>query len=134
MTAGSKRRVLCIEDDAEMITLIQLILDGHGYEVAGVTSGSQGLAAARTSKPDVILLDLMMPEMDGWEVYRCLKQDAALSCIPVVIVTAKAQNIDRAMALRIAKVDDYITKPFAPQELVERVEAVLSKRIASDGG
>ena len=134
MTAGSKRRVLCIEDDAEMITLIQLILDGHGYEVAGVTSGSQGLAAARMSKPDVILLDLMMPEMDGWEVYRCLKQDAALSRIPVVIVTAKAQNIDRAMALRIAKVDDYITKPFAPQELVERVEAVLSKRIASDGG
>ena len=111
-----------------MIELITLILEQHGFEVVGRTNGSSGLEAARSTKPDIVLLDLMMPEMDGWDVYRHLRQDPALAAIPVVVVTAKAQNIDKMLGLHIAKVDDYVTKPFGPQELVKRVEDVLRRK------
>ncbi|HLE04641.1 MAG TPA: response regulator, partial [Anaerolineales bacterium] len=74
---------------------------------------------------DLVLLDLMMPDMDGWEVYQRMKSDEALRDIPVVVVTAKAQSIDKVLGLHIAKVDDYITKPFGPQELLESVEKIL---------
>ncbi|MHB0877978.1 MAG: response regulator transcription factor [Anaerolineae bacterium] len=126
--AGAPTRVLCIEDDAEMIELITLILEQHGFDVVGRTNGVSGLEAARTAKPDIILLDLMMPEMDGWDVYRHLRQDPVLASIPVVVVTAKAQSIDKMLGLHIAKVDDYVTKPFGPQELVKRIEDVLRRR------
>jgi two-component system, OmpR family, response regulator VicR len=125
---GAAARVLCIEDDAEMIELITLILEQHGFDVVGRTNGLSGLEAAHSFKPDIILLDLMMPEMDGWDVYRHLRQDPMLATIPVVVVTAKAQNIDKMLGLHIAKVDDYITKPFGPQELLKRVEDVLRRR------
>lgn len=123
-----RAKVLCIEDDAEMIELVSVILEQHGYDVVGLTSGARALRAAEETVPDVILLDLMMPEMDGWEVYRRLKSDATLAEIPVIVVTAKAQSIDRMLGLHIAKVDDYVTKPFAPLELVQRIEAVLERR------
>jgi DNA-binding response OmpR family regulator len=79
----------------------------------------------RREKPDLILLDLMMPDMDGWEVYQQIKADSGLREIPVIVVTAKAQSIDKVLGLHIAKVDDYITKPFGPQELLESVEKIL---------
>jgi DNA-binding response OmpR family regulator len=79
----------------------------------------------RQKKPDLVLLDLMMPDMDGWEVYQQIKADSALREIPVIVVTAKAQSIDKVLGLHIAKVDDYITKPFGPQELLESVEKIL---------
>lgn len=126
--AGAPTRVLCIEDDAEMIELITLILEQHGFDVVGRTNGLSGLEAAHSHKPDIILLDLMMPEMDGWDVYRHLRHDPILATIPVIVVTAKAQNIDKMLGLHIAKVDDYITKPFGPQELLKRVEDVLRRR------
>jgi len=126
VTAG-RRRVLCVEDDREMIDLISLILEQRGYEVEGVTSGAEGLRAARRERPDLILLDLMMPEMDGWEVLRQLKNEDSLASVPVVVVTAKAQNIDRVLGLHIAGVDDYVTKPFGPEELLERIEKVLAR-------
>jgi len=72
-----------------------------------------------------VLLDLMMPDMDGWEVYQQMKADEGLRDIPVVVVTAKAQSIDKVLGLHIAKVDDYITKPFGPQELLESVEKII---------
>jgi len=122
-----RRRVLCVEDDREMIDLISLILEQRGYEVEGVTSGAEGLRAARRERPDLILLDLMMPEMDGWEVLRQLKNEDSLASVPVVVVTAKAQNIDRVLGLHIAGVDDYVTKPFGPEELLERIEKVLAR-------
>jgi len=110
-----------------MIDLISLILEQRGYEVEGVTSGAEGLRAARRERPDLILLDLMMPEMDGWEVLRQLKNEDSLASVPVVVVTAKAQNIDRVLGLHIAGVDDYVTKPFGPEELLERIEKVLAR-------
>ncbi|NPV09511.1 MAG: response regulator [Anaerolineae bacterium] len=110
-----------------MIELVRLILQQQGYRVQGCTDGASGLVAARESRPDLILLDLMMPGMDGWEVFRRLKQDADLADTPVIVVTAKAQSIDKMLGLHIAKVDDYITKPFGPQELLGRVSGVLEK-------
>jgi len=88
----------------------------------------------REQKPDLILLDLMMPDMDGWEVYQQVKADEATRDIPVIVVTAKAQSIDKVLGLHIAKVDDYISKPFSPQELLDSVEQVLTKKRESEKG
>ncbi len=120
--------VVCIEDEPEMITLIKAILNRRGYDVVGAGNGREGLETIERIKPDVILLDLMMPGMDGWEVYQKLKANEATSQIPVIVVTAKAQSIDKMLGLHIAKVDDYIAKPFSPQELVESIAKVLAKR------
>lgn len=131
MASESHLRVLCIEDDAEMIDLIRLILQRRGYEVQGANGGQEALQMlAQDPLPDVVLLDLMMPDMDGWEVYRHMKADERTAHIPVVVVTARAQNIDRVLGMEIAKVDDYITKPFSPQELLASLEKVLKRRTA----
>lgn len=122
------KSILCIEDEPEMIDLIRLILGRRGYEVKGATSGADGLRMIHADKPDLILLDLMMPEMDGWEVYQQIKADEKNRDIPVIVVTAKAQSIDRVLGLHIAKVDDYIAKPFSPQELMNSVEKVLKSK------
>jgi len=119
------KRVVCIEDEPEMIDLVRLILGRRGFEVVGANGGLEGLELVASEKPDLVLLDLMMPDMDGWEVYQRMKSDEALRDIPVVVVTAKAQSIDKVLGLHIAKVDDYITKPFGPQELLESVEKIL---------
>jgi two-component system response regulator VicR len=120
-----QKRVVCIEDEPEMIDLVRLILGRKGFNVIGANGGIEGLETVRRLRPDLILLDLMMPDMDGWEVYQQVKADPALREIPVVVVTAKAQSIDKVLGLHIAKVDDYITKPFGPQELLESVEKIL---------
>ena len=118
-------RVVCIEDEPEMIDLVRLILGRKGFDVIGANGGIEGLETVKREKPDIVLLDLMMPDMDGWEVYQQIKADPELREIPIVVVTAKAQSIDKVLGLHIAKVDDYITKPFGPQELLESVEKLL---------
>ena len=128
MAEGRLRTVVCVEDEPEMIDLIQLILNRKGFEVIGAHGGVEGLETIRRLKPDLVLLDLMMPEMDGWQVYQQLKADEKTKDIPVIVVTAKAQNIDKVLGLHIAKVDDYIPKPFSLQELVDRVDKVLKRR------
>jgi two-component system response regulator VicR len=128
MTMSDKRRILCIEDEPEMIDLIRLILERKGFEVLGAVGGQEGLGAIRREKPDLVLLDLMMPDIDGWEVYRQMKADEEIRDIPVVVVTAKAQSIDKVLGLHIAKVDDYVTKPFGPGDLLEAVDRVLEKQ------
>lgn len=125
-----KKRILCIEDEFEMIELIRMVLDREGFEVAGAMGGEQGLSMMKEFKPDLVLLDLMMPGMDGWEVYRQMRADKTLTEIPVIIVTAKAQSIDRVLGLQVAKVADYITKPFGPKELVASVQRVLTRQLA----
>lgn len=123
--ARNGKRVVCIEDEPEMIDLVRLILGRRGFEVTGANGGLEGLEIVERVRPDLVLLDLMMPDMDGWEVYQRIKSDEKLREIPVVVVTAKAQSIDKVLGLHIAKVDDYITKPFGPQELLESVEKIL---------
>jgi two-component system response regulator VicR len=121
-------RILSIDDEMEILDLIRLILGRKGYEVEGAIGGEAGLAKAKAWKPDLILLDLMMPDMDGWEVFHRLRADEALADIPVVVVTARAQSIDRVLGLHVARVNDYVSKPFTPQDLVESVERVLAGR------
>jgi two-component system, OmpR family, response regulator VicR len=128
--AERKRNVVCIEDEPEMIDLIRLILGRRGFELTGAMGGREGLEAVRRVRPDLVLLDLMMPDMDGWDVYQQMKADDDLKDIPVIIVTAKAQSIDKVLGLHIAKVDDYVTKPFGPQELLQSVEKVLGTQAA----
>ena len=125
MSKDQSTVVVCVEDEPEMIDLIRLILKQKGFEVLGAEGGVQGLAIIQESKPDLVLLDLMMPDMDGWEVYQQLKASDDTKDIPVIVVTAKAQDIDRMLGLHIAKVDDYVPKPFTPQELIDSVDKVL---------
>jgi two-component system response regulator VicR len=128
MVDNSPKLILCIEDEQEMIDLIRLILSRRGFDVQGANSGEEGLAIIRKEHPDLVLLDLMMPDMDGWEVYQQMKAEETTKNIPVIVVTARAQSIDKVLGLHIAKVDDYIAKPFSPQELLNSVDNVLAAK------
>ncbi|MDP1716370.1 MAG: response regulator [Anaerolineales bacterium] len=128
MEKTTVKKILCIEDEPEMIDLIRLILGRRGFEVHGAPGGVEGIKMIRETLPDLVLLDLMMPVMDGWEVYQQMKADTSTRGIPVIVVTAKAQNIDKVLGLHIAKVDDYIAKPFSPQELLDSVEKIFKQR------
>jgi len=119
--------IVHIEDEPDMIDLVTLILSQKGYQVLGADGGQEGLDVVREEKPDLILLDLMMPDIDGWDVYQQFRAHEETKDIPVIVVTAKAQNIDKVLGLHIAKVDEYISKPFSPQELLDAVDKVLSK-------
>jgi two-component system response regulator VicR len=125
MNDNESKQILCIEDEPEMIDLIRLILGRRGFEVVGAAGGKEGLEKMQQHPPALVLLDLMMPDMDGWEVYQQMKADEKTKDIPVIVVTAKAQSIDKVLGLHIAKVDDYIAKPFSPQDLLNSVDKVL---------
>ena len=122
-----ERKIVYFEDDGDMVDLVRIILNREGYQVFGIAEGLEGLKLVQKTNPDLILLDLMLPDMDGWEIYRQLKQNDSTQNIPVIVVTAKAQSIDKVLGLEIAKVDEYISKPFRPQELVDRVNQIVSK-------
>jgi len=126
----SDKKLVYIEDEPGMIDLVELILNRRGFEVHGAHGGREGLDMVRRELPDLVLLDLMMPDLDGWDVYQQMKSDESTRDIPVIVVTAKAQNIDKVLGLHIAKVEDYISKPFSPQELLDSVEKVLARREA----
>jgi len=128
MSNKGNKNILCIEDEPEMIDLIRLILERRGFTVQGAAGGTEGIRKVRELHPDLVLLDLMMPDMDGWEVYQQMKADETTRDIPVIVVTAKAQSIDKVLGLHIAKVDDYIAKPFSPQDLLASVEKVFSQQ------
>ena len=128
MSDKAGKFILCIEDEPEMIDLIRLILERRGFKVEGAAGGMDGIRKVRELHPDLVLLDLMMPDLDGWEVYQQMKADENSRNIPVIVVTAKAQSIDKVLGLHIAKVDDYISKPFSPQDLLASVEKILNKQ------
>ncbi len=127
-------RIVCIEDDPQIIELVRTILGRKGYQVIGAAGGQEGLTLVQVQRPDLILLDLMMPDLDGWEVYRRLKEDPLLAPVPVIVVTARAQDIDRVLGLHVAHVDDYLTKPFTPKQLIDSVERILARRRAASSG
>jgi two-component system response regulator VicR len=131
MQQTMSKKVVYIEDDPEMIDLVSLIVSRRGYQVFGANGGREGLEAVQEKLPDLVLLDLMMPDMDGWDVYHQLKGMKSTSSIPVIIITAKSQEIDRVLGLHIAKVDDYISKPFRPQELLDSMDRVISQSQAT---
>ena len=127
MDEAAPKTVVCVEDQPEMIDLIRLILERRGIRVVGAVGGQEGLEVVRRERPDLVILDLMMPEVDGYDVHRYIKADPELRDIPVVVVTAKARPIDKVLGLHIAKVDEYITKPFGPTELLDAVEKHLGR-------
>jgi DNA-binding response OmpR family regulator len=124
---GRTVKIVCIEDDPKTIDLVKLILKKEGFEVTGVGNGRDGLSVIEEIQPDLVLLDLMMPDMDGWEVYQSMRANESMRQVPVIVLTAKAQSIDKVLGLHIAKVDDYITKPFSPGELIQSVRKVLAE-------
>lgn len=110
-----------------MIELVKLIFRRKGHTVVGALGGGEALQIVNEEKPDLVLLDLMMPDVDGWEVLRRLRAEEDFKDTPVIVVTAKSQDIDKALGLYIAEVDDYVVKPFRPGQLVKSVERVLSQ-------
>jgi two-component system response regulator VicR len=124
----TKKRIVYIEDHADMIDLVSLILEPKGYEIIGAIGGREGFEAVKREIPDLVLLDLMMPDMDGWEVHRRMKADERLKGIPVIVVTAKDKPIDQVLGLHVAKVDAYLVKAdFGPKELIDSVRQVLGE-------
>ncbi len=121
-----RERILVIEDEPDIAEVVQYNLEREGFRVVAATDGEQGLALVHTEFPDAILLDLMLPKLDGIEVCRRLKADPHLRAIPVIMVTAKGEVNDIVAGLE-AGADDYVTKPFIPKVLVARIKAVVRR-------
>ena len=121
------KNIIYIEDDLEMIELVTLIVKRRGYNIKGVHNGTKGFEIVKEELPDLILLDLMMPDIDGWDVFQQLKASEQTANIPIIIITAKSQVIDRVLGLHIAKADDYISKPFRPSELLDSIGKIFSQ-------
>ena len=130
----SKKTVLVVEDEEDILELLTYNLAREGYKVLGETTGEQGLKAARRHHPSLIVLDLMLPGLDGLEVCRLLKKDPATERIPVVMLTARGEESDVVVGLELGA-DDYVTKPFSPRVLAARIRAVLRRkeRAEADG-
>jgi DNA-binding response OmpR family regulator len=117
-------KILVVDDEPDAIELIKFNLKGAGYEVVTAADGDEALKKARSLLPDLIVLDLMLPEVDGLEVCKTLRADSRLSATPIIMLTAKAAEIDRVLGLELGA-DDYVTKPFSPRELVLRIKRLL---------
>jgi DNA-binding response OmpR family regulator len=121
-----RTKILVVDDEPDALELIGFNLKGAGYDVMTAEDGNSALRKARTRKPDLILLDLMIPEVDGLEVCKILRRDPDTSAIPIIMVTAKAGEFDRVLGLELGA-NDYITKPFSPRELVLRVKNLVQR-------
>ena len=126
------QRVLIVEDEVDIADLIRFNLERAGYEVFKAHDGIAGTQVAIRERPDLVVLDLMLPGRDGYSVFRELRRDSRTSHIPVIMLTARAQTEDRIQGLE-AGADDYLTKPFSPKELVLRVNAILKRTDAPPG-
>ncbi len=122
----AQKTILVIDDEPELLAMIATVLKAEKYRVLTATHGEEGLRVARKDQPDLIILDIMMPEMDGWVVCRQLREHRRTKEIPIVMLTAKTSSIDQQMGIRVIGVQDYLTKPFDPAELVRRIGAVLA--------
>jgi len=123
------KTVVCVEDEPEMIDLVKLVLERQGVKLIGAVGGQRGLEVVRRIKPDLVLLDMMMPDLDGWEFHRQMKADQELRDIPVIIVTALARGAAKRRGLDTGNVDGYVIKPFVMQELIRRVSRILGTEI-----
>ena len=125
-------RVLIVEDEPDIRDLLAFHLEREGYHVTRSRSGADALRQIRARPPDLILLDLMLPELGGLDVCRRLRQDPRTASVPIVMLTARGEEVDRILGLELGA-DDYIVKPFSPKEVVARVRAVLRRAGAHDG-
>lgn len=124
------KKILLIDDDPTLVHLLGEYLEDDAFEVTGALSGSAGLRLAYDQQPDLILLDVMLPGMDGWEVCARVRE---MSDVPIIMLTAKTTETDKLRGFRLG-VDDYVTKPFSFEELAARIQAVLSRAKTSDSG
>lgn len=125
--SGMSKKILVVDDEPDAVDLVDFNLKNAGFEVMSAVDGAEALKHARAFSPDLILLDVMLPEIDGLEVCKLLRRDPATSGIPIIMLTAKAAEIDRILGLELGA-DDYVTKPFSPRELVLRVRSILRRR------
>jgi len=119
-----KPRILVVDDEPDVVHLVEYNLKAADYEVVTASDGEQALKKARAAMPNLIILDLMLPELDGLEVCKLLRRDQSTAAIPIIILTAKSAEMDRVLGLELGA-DDYLTKPFSPRELVLRVKRLL---------
>ena len=126
---ATRPRILCVEDEAGMLDLLRLILEAADYVFLGARDGAEGLEMMRSEQPDLVLLDLMLPEIDGAEVLLRKKQDPAIQNIPVIAVTALTSPFDQLMWKRRTEIKDYVTKPFKRRELLDTIAQVLSGEV-----
>ena len=126
METGSGKKILIIEDESDVADLLTLNLRKAGFRTSTAADGASGLQKARDDRPDFIILDLMLPKLSGLEVCRILKSDTATSHIPILMLTAKAEEVDRIIGLEFGA-DDYVTKPFSPREIVLRIRAIFRR-------
>ncbi|MFZ3060510.1 MAG: response regulator [Candidatus Methanoperedens sp.] len=117
---ASIKKVLVVDDEPDTLELVKLVLESGGFETVLAANGMEALDKVGKIRPDLVLLDIMMPDMDGWDVFRKIKEK--YPTLPIAILTAKAQNIDKLLGLHVLKADDYITKPFGKNELINKVK------------
>src|SRR5476649_1984964 len=122
----AKKKILVVEDDPDISELITYNLERQGYEIACLYDGSHAVDFVHKRKPDLIILDLMLPEVDGIEICRTLKSDSTTKSIPIVMLTAKSEEADVVVGLQMGA-DDYIPKPFSPKVLVARIKAITRR-------
>jgi two-component system, OmpR family, alkaline phosphatase synthesis response regulator PhoP len=120
----AKGKILVVDDEIYIVHILDFSLGMEGYEVVTALDGEQALEKARAEKPDLIVLDIMMPKLDGYETCKRLKADPETKDVPVILLSAKGRNVDQKVGFEVGA-DDYITKPFSPRKLVERINAIL---------
>lgn len=123
----SHERILVVDDDREIARLLRGYLEQAGYAVQVAGDGAAALAMLRDQRPDLLLLDLMLPDLDGWEVTRRIRGDAGLAATPIIMLTARVEDTDKILGLELGA-DDYVTKPFNPREVLARVRALLRRQ------
>jgi DNA-binding response OmpR family regulator len=128
-----KGKILTIEDDHDIVEMVEYNLKQEGYATIHAYNGEKGIELAEEESPDLIILDLMLPAIDGFEVCKQLKQQQSTSIIPIIILSAKSRETDKVVGLELGA-DDYITKPFSPRELIARIRAVLRRHKEQPAG
>ncbi len=122
----AKGKILVVDDEIYIVHILDFSLGMEGYEVVTALDGEQALEKAHAEHPDLIVLDIMMPKLDGYETCKMLKADPATKDVPVILLSAKGRNVDQKIGFEVGA-DDYITKPFSPRKLVERINALLGQ-------
>ena len=122
----AREKILIVEDDEDIVEMIAYNLKKEGYRILSALRGEEAVSLAKRERPDLIILDLMLPGIDGFEVCKILKKNEITMQIPIIMLTAKSQEIDKVIGLELGA-DDYITKPFSPKELIARIKAVLRR-------
>jgi DNA-binding response OmpR family regulator len=124
---GHKKKIVVIEDDSDFRALVHLMLDQNRFELIGAENGQGGLEAIRAHQPDLVILDLMLPDMSGWEVFMAMRDAPASAAIPVIILSSAGTRHDRSFSLQVAQVHDYLVKPCLPSRLRASVASALGE-------